>query len=111
VKPGAGQELLLRDSTRALASRSRHRRAVRVKRRVLVFFGGAALAELVHDSGIASVVVSPSGRFSATSRSRRRMIPLRVLGSSGVNTMLGFEQMNASRKARAETLAPALAGA
>src|SRR5262245_31140041 len=42
--------------------------------------------------GSASVVVSPSGRFSATSRRRRRMIlPLRVLGSSGVNTMFaGF---------------------
>src|SRR5439155_13451068 len=42
--------------------------------------------------GSASVVVSPSGRFSATSRSRRRMIlPLRVFGSSGVKTMFaGF---------------------
>src|SRR4029077_11940873 len=38
--------------------------------------------------GSASVVVSPGGRFSATSRRRRRMIlPLRVLGSSGVKTM------------------------
>ena len=43
-------------------------------------------------AGSASVVVSPSGRWSATSRSRRRMIlPLRVFGSSGVKTMFaGF---------------------
>ena len=43
-------------------------------------------------AGSASVVVSPSGRFSATSRSRRRMIfPERVFGSSGVKTMFaGF---------------------
>jgi glutamate/tyrosine decarboxylase-like PLP-dependent enzyme len=43
-------------------------------------------------AGSASVVVSPSGRFSATSRSSRRMIlPERVFGSSGVKTMLaGF---------------------
>ena len=36
--------------------------------------------------------MSPSGRFSATSRSSRRMIlPLRVFGSSGVKTMFaGF---------------------
>ena len=35
--------------------------------------------------GSISVVTSPSGRFSATSRSSRRMIlPERVLGSSGV---------------------------
>ena len=42
--------------------------------------------------GSASVVVSPSGRFSATSRRRRRMIlPDRVFGSSGVKTMFaGF---------------------
>ena len=42
--------------------------------------------------GSARVVVSPSGRFSATSRSSRRMIlPLRVFGSSGVKTMFaGF---------------------
>ena len=39
--------------------------------------------------GSASVVVSPRGRFSDTSRSSRRMIlPERVFGSSGVNTML-----------------------
>jgi len=40
----------------------------------------------------ASVVVSPRARFSATSRSSRRMIlPERVFGSSGVKTMLaGF---------------------
>ena len=40
----------------------------------------------------ASVVTSPTSRFSATSRSRRRMIlPLRVFGSSGVKTMFaGF---------------------
>src|SRR3954469_5175691 len=39
-------------------------------------------------AGSASVVVSPSGRCSATSRNRRRMIfPLRVFGSSGVKTM------------------------
>jgi hypothetical protein len=38
--------------------------------------------------GSASVVVSPSARFSATSRSRRRMIlPDRVFGRSGVKTM------------------------
>ncbi len=38
--------------------------------------------------GSASVVVSPSGRCSATSRSSRRMIfPERVFGSSGVKTM------------------------
>src|SRR5262249_54033660 len=38
--------------------------------------------------GSASVVVSPSSRFSATSRSSRRMIfPDRVFGSSWVNTM------------------------
>src|SRR5262249_4883203 len=43
-------------------------------------------------AGSASVVVSPSGRFSATSRSKRRMIlPLLVFGSSCVNRMLaGF---------------------
>jgi hypothetical protein len=42
--------------------------------------------------GSASVVVSPSWRLFATSRRRRRMIlPLRVFGSSGVNTMFaGF---------------------
>ena len=40
-------------------------------------------------AGSASVVVSPRGRFSATSRSSRRMIlPERVFGSSGVNTIL-----------------------
>ena len=39
-------------------------------------------------AGSASVVVSPSGRSSATSRRSRRMIlPERVFGSSGVNTM------------------------
>src|SRR5206468_198936 len=39
--------------------------------------------------GSARVVVSPSGRFSEASRSSLRMIlPERVLGSSGVNTML-----------------------
>ena len=39
-------------------------------------------------AGSASVVMSPSGRFSATSRSSRRMIlPQRVFGSSGVKTM------------------------
>src|ERR1700694_491951 len=39
--------------------------------------------------GSASVVVSPSGRFSEMSRKRRRMIlPERVFGSSGVKTML-----------------------
>ena len=41
----------------------------------------------VTTAGSASVVVSPSGRFSATSRSSRRMIfPERVFGSSGVKT-------------------------
>ena len=52
----------------------------------------ARSASSLTTAGSASVVVSPSGRFSATSRSRRRMIfPERVFGSSGVKTMFaGF---------------------
>src|SRR5262249_19876663 len=43
-------------------------------------------------AGSASVVVSPSSRFSATSRRRRRLLlPLRVVGRSGVKTIFaGF---------------------
>jgi hypothetical protein len=56
--------------------------------------GVSAARSAISDTtaGSASVVVSPSGRFSATSRRRRRMIfPERVFGSSGVKTMLaGF---------------------
>ena len=52
----------------------------------------ARSASSLTTDGSASVVVSPIARFSATSRSRRRMIlPERVFGSSGVKTMLaGF---------------------
>ena len=52
----------------------------------------ARVASSFTTDGSASVVVSPRARFSATSRSSRRMIlPERVFGSSGVKTMLaGF---------------------
>ena len=55
------------------------------------------------------MVVSPSARFSATSRSSRRMIlPLRVFGSSGVNTMFAGFAIGPIAKPRSILVVPEL---